>query len=150
MPNRRTLRRLARTGDAVLTSVAGHRARAVPPAASLITSEWFLLTLWYSYDHEGNRTAVTSFAHRPGEADAPQIVSYDGFGKALRVSDPPADRYRFTGRDLESVTALQHNRARCFDPRPGRRLTEDLPDLDAPDPNLCRFVATEPPPDSAA
>jgi RHS repeat-associated protein len=142
MPNRRTLRRLARTGDPVLLSIAGPRAGAVSPAESLITSEGLVLRLWYSYDAEGNRTAVTSFAHRPGEPDAPEIVSYDGFGNALSMSDPPADRYHFTGRDLASVTAMQYNRARYFDPKPGRWLTEEPPDLDAPDPNVYRFVAS--------
>jgi RHS repeat-associated protein len=125
MRNRRTLRRLARTGDAVLISIAGHCARAVPPAESLITSEGLVLTVWYSYDAQGNRTAATSFAHRPGDTDAAEVLTYDGFGKVPSVSDPPADRYRFTGRELESLTCMQYNQARYFDPGPGRWLTED-------------------------
>jgi RHS repeat-associated protein len=128
MPNRRTLRRLARTGHPVLVAPAGHRARAVPPAESLTPSEALVQTFWYSYDNEGKRTSITFFAHRPGEAEPAEIVTYDGFGKVLGVSDPPEDRYRFTGRDLESITGLQSNQARYFDPRPGRWLTEDPPD----------------------
>jgi RHS repeat-associated protein len=123
MPNRRTRRRLVCTGHPVLVAIAGPRAR--PPAESLTPSEPLVQTFCYSYDHEGNRTSVPSFAPRPGEPEAAEIVTYDGFAKVLSVSDPPADRFRFTGRELESLTALQYNQARYFDPKPGRWLTED-------------------------
>jgi RHS repeat-associated protein len=125
MPNRRMLRRLARTGDPVLISGAGHRARATPPAESLTPSDAVVLTVWYSYDAQGNRAAVPSFAHRPGEAEAAEIATYDGFGRVRRVTELAPDHYRFTGRELDSVTGLQYNRARCFDPSPGRWLTEE-------------------------
>jgi RHS repeat-associated protein len=45
---------------------------------------------------------------------------------ALANSGPSTpDRYSFTARELDSVTALQYNRVRCFDPTPGRWLTEE-------------------------
>jgi hypothetical protein len=129
MSNRRTLRRLARTGDPTLVTEAGHRARALPAAAPPAPPpDDVILSVSY-YDCDGNRIPVTSFTYSHGAvparaaAEATDIVTYSGYGDALSESAPTAaDRYRCTGRELDSVTGLQYNRIRWFDPSPGQRL----------------------------
>ena len=47
-------------------------------------------------------------------------ITYDGFGNVLSDSNSSfTDRYLYTGRELDSVTGLQYNRARIMIPRWG-------------------------------
>ena len=53
-------------------------------------------------------------------------ITYDGFGNVLSNSNSSfTDRYLYTGRELDSVTGLQYNRARYYDPTVGRWTQED-------------------------
>jgi len=49
--------------------------------------------------------------------------SYDSFGNATNTGFP--SRYQFTGRELDSFTGFQYNRARWYDPAIGRFISED-------------------------
>jgi hypothetical protein len=93
MPNQRTLRRLARTGDPILLSVAGHRARAVPPdAAHSPPPAPVVHTFHYRYDSDGNLTCVVCRTSRPcvgahPATEATETVTYAGYSDAIGNSD---------------------------------------------------------------
>jgi RHS repeat-associated protein len=72
-------------------------------------------------------------------------IFYDGFGKTLSQSNSTyTGRYTFTGREYDTQTGLQYNRARWYDPGSGRWITQDPLGFDAGDSNLYRYVANEP------
>ena len=50
-------------------------------------------------------------------------TGYDAFGNATNAAFPT--RYQFTGREFDSFTGLQFSRARFYDPRLGRFISED-------------------------
>src|SRR5213078_4888698 len=54
------------------------------------------------------------------------------------------DRYKYTGRELDTETSLQYNRARYYDPRIGRWTSEDPKGFGAGDRNLYRYVGNGP------
>jgi RHS repeat-associated protein len=54
------------------------------------------------------------------------------------------DVYKYTGREFDSETGLQYNRARYYDPRVGRWTSQDPLGSDAGDVNLYRYVANSP------
>lgn len=84
--------------------------------------------------------AYDSFGNRVVELD------YDGSGALL--SSPSATDvdvlFGYTGRDWDSDTSLQYNRARWYDPRLGRWLSVDPIGFSAGDPNLYRYVQNSP------
>jgi RHS repeat-associated protein len=68
-------------------------------------------------------------------------ITYDAFGKVLSETAPATgDRYAYTGRERDSYTGLQYNRARWYDPASGRWNSEDPLDFAAGDANLYRYV----------
>jgi RHS repeat-associated protein len=68
-------------------------------------------------------------------------ITYDAFGKVLSETAPATvDRYAYTGRERDSYTGLQYNRARWYDPATGRWNSEDPLDFAAGDANLYRYV----------
>jgi YD repeat-containing protein len=107
MPNRRTLRRLARTGHPVLVAVAGHRARALPPAppprptaapaldpgpgsaghrAPLIAAVYRPAT---GRDHGTGRDPLIQFTSYSDAAGGRVTTTcYDADGRITRISDP--------------------------------------------------------------
>jgi RHS repeat-associated protein len=50
-------------------------------------------------------------------------TSYDSFGNATNSSFPT--RYQYTGREYDSLTGLQYSRARWYDAKLGRFISED-------------------------
>jgi RHS repeat-associated protein len=59
------------------------------------------------------------------------------FGNVLSESNTTAgDRFKFTGRELDSETGLQYNRARYYDAVHGRWTTQDPLAFKAGDPEL--------------
>src|SRR5262249_280120 len=72
-------------------------------------------------------------------------LNYDSFGNVLSESSPAfGDRYRFTGREFDSATGLQYNRARYYDPSIGRWTSQDPVGFDGNDVNLYRYVGNRP------
>jgi RHS repeat-associated protein len=81
-------------------------------------------------------------------ADGSMVVQYhadyDGFGNVTEVNPGWGDRLKFTAREYDSDTGLQYNRARWYDARIGRWLSQDPSGLDAEDANLYRYVRNAP------
>jgi RHS repeat-associated protein len=78
----------------------------------------------YQYDAFGNLTAIVSAAG--------MVISTD---RSTAVT-----RYQYTGRDWDSDSGLQYNRARWYDPATGRWISEDPIGFVAGDANLYRYV----------
>jgi RHS repeat-associated protein len=70
---------------------------------------------------------------------------WDAFGNLKYESSPSnTDRYGYTGRELQTETNLQYNRARWYDPVTKRWLSQDPLGFDAGDSNLYRYVSNQP------
>src|SRR5262249_6946060 len=91
---------------------------------------------WYLPDRLGSVRNVVDAA-----GSLIDTIAYDGFGKVTsESSSSDGDRYKFTGRELDSETGFQFNDARYYDPKTGRWMSEDPIDFKAGDPNLYRYV----------
>src|SRR5439155_23909766 len=65
----------------------------------------------------------------------------DAFGNILSDSNASfSDRYKWTGREFDSETSFQYNRARYYDPKMGRWSSLDPLGFDSEDGNLYRYV----------
>jgi RHS repeat-associated protein len=52
-------------------------------------------------------------------------LSYDGFGNIVaQTHDDFRGRYAWSGRELDVDVEMRHIRARCYDPTPGRWLSQ--------------------------
>lgn len=72
-------------------------------------------------------------------------ITYDAFGKVTSETSPSnGDRFKYTGRELDSETGLQFNHARYYNPATGTWTTADPSGFTAGDPNLYRYVRNEP------
>ncbi|HCA57996.1 MAG TPA: hypothetical protein DEP46_08455 [Blastocatellia bacterium] len=69
-------------------------------------------------------------------------TGYDAFGSATNAAFPT--RYQFTGREFDSFTGLQFSRARFYDPRLGRFISEDPIGFAGGDVNLYGYVGNRP------
>jgi RHS repeat-associated protein len=75
-------------------------------------------TLYYfAQDHLGSTTALTDSKGALVERE-----TYDAYGNTAGTAKT---RYGFTGRERDSLTGLQYNRARFYDPQLGRFISED-------------------------
>ena len=68
--------------------------------------------------------------------------SYDSFGNPTNTNFP--SRYQFTGREFDSFTSLQYSRARFYDPKLGRFISEDPIGFGGGDVNLYGYVWNNP------
>jgi RHS repeat-associated protein len=68
-------------------------------------------------------------------------IDYDGFGKPTETVAPYGDRFKWTGRELDSDTNIQYNRARNYTPSLGRWTSQDPLGYLAGDTNLYRYVS---------
>lgn len=72
-------------------------------------------------------------------------IKYDGWGNITAETDPTyCGWYAWTGRQLDAETELQYNRARWYDPKMGRWISQDPLGFDAGDTNLYRYVKNGP------
>jgi RHS repeat-associated protein len=67
---------------------------------------------------------------------------YDAWGNLELGADQPG--YAFTGREWDPETGLYYYRARYYDPKIGRFISEDPIGLNAGDPNFYAYVANNP------
>jgi RHS repeat-associated protein len=92
---------------------------------------------YFLSDHLGSTNGLTDAT---GALTASN--SYDSFGNATNASFPT--RYQFTGRELDSFTGLQYNRARSYDPNLGRFISEDPIGFGGGDINFFGYVWNNP------
>ncbi len=72
-------------------------------------------------------------------------IVYDGFGNITSETDSTwRGRYAWTGRELDTETNLQYNRARYYDGATGRWISQDPLGFDAGDSNLYRYLSNKP------
>lgn len=69
-------------------------------------------------------------------------TGYDAFGSATNAAFPT--RYQFTGRERDDFTGLMHYRARHYDPKLGRFISEDPIGFAGGDVNLYGYVGNRP------
>jgi RHS repeat-associated protein len=101
----------------------------------------------FAYDREGNRVACAP----PASASPAMRWRDEEASSALFGADESAfgDRYRFTSRELDGKEALQYNRARHYDPTPGRWLNEDPISFNASEEHAYPYPAASSSPGSA-
>lgn len=92
---------------------------------------------YFLADHLGSTNGLTSST---GSLTASQ--SYDSFGNPTNANFPT--RYQFTGREFDNFTGLQYSRARFYDPRLGRFMSEDPIGFSGGDINLYGYVWNDP------
>lgn len=72
-------------------------------------------------------------------------IRYDSFGNITNQTNPSLTfRFGYTGRDFDSETGLNYYRARYYDARVGRFLSEDPIGFAGGDANLYRYVGNSP------
>jgi len=96
--------------------------------------------LWMLTDHLGS---VRDIVNQAGEAVS--HVTYDAFGNIVGGTGVLLTRYLYTGRELDTLTGLQYNRNRWYDPALGRWISEDPIGFWGGDYNLGRYVENGPP-----
>jgi len=91
---------------------------------------------YFVTDHLGTTRALTD-----ASGNVTSSLSYDSFGNV--ISGSTSTRYTYTGRETDFDTGLMYYRARWYDPRPSRFLSEDPIDL-AGGINLYAYVLNNP------
>ena len=95
---------------------------------------------WYLTDWDGSVTNLTD-----ASGNLQDTITYDGYGNVTSESNPSVgDRFKYTGRELDSETGLQDNRARYYSATVGRWTSQDPLGFKAEDSNLYRYVQNAP------
>jgi RHS repeat-associated protein len=95
-------------------------------------------TLFYNADALATVTSLSN-----GTGGLSQTYSYDAYGTQTGSSGSATNLFRFTGRELDTETALNYYRARYYDPAVGRFLSEDPEGFGGGD-NFYAYVANNP------
>ena len=91
---------------------------------------------WYLPDRQGSIRMLTD-----NSGSVIDTMAYSGFGVVTSESTPAnGDRYKYTGRELDSGTGLQYNWHRYLDPVTMRWTSQDPMGFAAGDENLYRYV----------
>lgn len=93
--------------------------------------------LYFLQDHLGTTRGFTDATGAAGSSYA-----YDSYGNL--AAGALATRYAFTGREFDGDTGLYHYRARWYDPKQGRFISEDPIGFAGQDVNLFRYVWNNP------
>jgi RHS repeat-associated protein len=95
---------------------------------------------WYLVDRQGSVRALVN-----GSGSIIDQITYDAFGGVVSETNASVgDRYKYTGREYDTLVGLQYNRARWYDPATGRWISEDPTGFAAGDSNLDRYVGNGP------
>jgi len=94
-------------------------------------------TSYFLADHLGSSNGLTDST---GALTASS--SYDSFGNPSNSNFP--SRYQFTGREYDAFSGLQFSRARFYDPKLGRFISEDPIGFRGGDVNLFGYVQNNP------
>src|SRR6266704_5747244 len=76
-----------------------------------------------SYYHADGLGAVTSLSNAAGALA--QTYTFDSFGNQTAFSGSLTSPFRYTSREFDPETSLYFYRARYYDAKPGRFITED-------------------------
>ena len=94
-------------------------------------------TTYFVADHLGSTNGLTNSSGALTASNA-----YDSFGNPTNSTFP--GRYQFTGREFDSTTGQQYSRARFYDPKIGRFISEDPIGFAGGDENLYGYVLNNP------
>jgi RHS repeat-associated protein len=109
------------------------RGNAVDELFSRVKSDGTVA--WYLTDRMGSMRQMTDAA-----GAVQDTIAYDGFGKITSESNASfGDRWKWTGREFNSTTGLQYNRARYFSNNIGRWMNDDPIRYNASDYNMSRY-----------
>ena len=96
---------------------------------------------WYLTDRLGSVRQITN----QGGSTILDAITYDSYGRILSETAPNVGgRYKFTGREWESVFDQYYYRGRFYDPFTGRFTGVDPIGFEADDANLYRYVGNTP------
>src|SRR5437660_10045529 len=76
-----------------------------------------------SYYHADGLGSISSLSNAAGALA--QSYTYDSFGNVTATTGSLTNPFRYTGRDFDTETNLQFSRARYYDPKAGRFVSED-------------------------
>jgi len=96
-------------------------------------------TSYYETDGLGTISSLSNTAGALGET-----YTFDSFGNQTASSGSLMNPFQYTGREYDSETSLYYYRARYYDPRPGRFLSEDPLGPKKEGPNLYEYVSNNP------
>ena len=95
---------------------------------------------WMLTDHLGT---VRNLVNNSGQVV--NHLKYDSYGNVISESNPAVKtRYKYTGREFDTETGMQYNRARYYDAAIGRFISEDPIGFAGGDANIYRYVANSP------
>jgi RHS repeat-associated protein len=95
---------------------------------------------WYLTDNVGSVRLIVN----PSGTILDQITYYAFGGIQNETNSSNSDRFKFTGAELDSEIALQHQGRRYYDTRSARWISQDPKKFSAGDPNLFRYVRNSP------
>jgi len=95
-------------------------------------------TSYYEQDGINSITSLSSSSGAPTNT-----YSYDSYGTVTGSTGTIANPFQYTGRELDSETSLYYYRARQYDPRAGRFVSEDPEGFDAST-NFYAYVDNDP------
>ncbi|MBX7166851.1 MAG: hypothetical protein K1X74_11025 [Pirellulales bacterium] len=99
-------------------------------------------TYWLLGDHLNSTHDLVRWDTAAGRTAVAGHQVYDAFGTP--VDQAYLTRYQFTGREYDSATGQQYNRARWYNAKTGRWISEDPIGFAAGDANLNRYVGNAP------
>ncbi|HBB89100.1 MAG TPA: hypothetical protein DC047_15955 [Blastocatellia bacterium] len=91
---------------------------------------------YFTSDHLGSTRALTN-----DDGEVVEEIAYDSFGNSTGSS---ITRYTYTSREYDSDTHLYYYRARFYDPRIGRFISEDPIGFESDDTNFYSYVRNDP------
>jgi RHS repeat-associated protein len=94
----------------------------------------------FLFHHDGLTSTVALTGHNGGTT---QSTSFGAFGTVLGTAGSSANRLKYTGRE-DDGTGLYYYRARYYDPKIGRFISEDPVGFGAGDVNFYAYVGNNP------
>ena len=95
---------------------------------------------WYLMDHLGTVRDIIN-----DNNSVVDHIEYGVFGDVISETNPASgDRFKYTGRELDAETNLYYYRARYYDPKLGKFISEDPGGFRMGDANLYRYVWNSP------
>ena len=123
------------SSGAVVTRYAQQGLNLDEPLAMLQSST----TSYYSLDALGSVSSLSN-----GAGALAQTYTFDSFGNQTASSGSLTNPFRFAGRELDSETGLYYFRARYYDSKIGRFLSENPVGFQGGDNNVYRYSFNDP------